>query len=270
MKILLRKFNDEYYVWKTAEWKDNGYYIDNNGEMYIPQVNIIAVKDDDREGSVVCAFCGAKIKNDPESIEKHFAERETSRNCFACEHLTQYGKASNAKSVYTKNEDGTYHVTSDVDTELGCTFNRYYRNPCNIDSTEAKNICQYFQCRKAGVSQINDIFVTNPGAFNKSATVDVLTKNGYTYCGYYNNTHGFGYDMGVRGQCLTACVNEVGIVDHFLVRHRYDVFTVYYSAKYDKLFFDYGGRYVENIPNGLSEAKYNTVKKKIAALYKEA
>ena len=34
MKILLRKYKDKYYVWKTAEYKNNEYYTEGEFQDY--------------------------------------------------------------------------------------------------------------------------------------------------------------------------------------------------------------------------------------------
>ena len=31
MKILLRQWNEKYYVWKESTWKNGRYYVDLNG-----------------------------------------------------------------------------------------------------------------------------------------------------------------------------------------------------------------------------------------------
>lgn len=271
MRILLRKYNNSYYVWKDAVYSNGIYYLTENGKptSSMAQTNILAVDDDDRANYVKCLHCGAIIKNDPESIEAHFVEQEAKRNCLSCDDMVHYGGEEDVAVQYTKNEDGTYHFTKECNTKLGCNYG--YSYICrDIDTEEARHSCKYFQCRKIGVSKIDDVFVKYPGTFNKQITIDWLVKNGFTNKGFEGASRNeWAVDLGLRGNTLHAVVNELGIVDRFYIHHRYDCYTAYYSEKYDKLFFVDGTKYTEEIPWGLSQAKYNSAKKVIEKLYKE-
>lgn len=272
MRILLRKYNNSYYVWKDAIYSNGIYYLTENGKpaTSMCQTNILAIDNDDRGNYVKCLHCGATIKNDPESIEAHFAEQEARRNCLTCEDLIHTGTEEDVTVKYIKNEDGTYHFVKECNTKLGCSYNSYY-SYADIDSEAAQSRCKYFQCRAKGVSKIDDVFIKYPGIFNKQITVDWLAKNGFVNKRYMgSNYKEWMIDLGLRGNTLDAIVNELGIVDHFLIRHRYECHTAYYSEKYDKLFFVDGTKYTEEIPWGLSQAKYNSAKKIIEKLYKEA
>lgn len=272
MRILLRKCNDKFYVWKDAIYGNGNYFIKEEGKpnVIVAQTNILAVDEDDRVGYVKCANCGAIIKNDPESIEAHFAEQEAKRNCLACEDMAHTGDEKDVAVQYTKNEDGTYHFVKECNTKLGCSYNSYF-NYVDINSEHVTERCKYFQCRRKGMSEIDDVFVKYPGIFNKQITIDWLVKNGFTNKGYNGDRYKEWYvDLGMRGRVLFAIVNEFGIVDHFDIHHRYERWTAYYSEKYDKLFFVNGSKYTDVMPDNLSQTKYNNAKKIIAKLYKEA
>ena len=267
MKILIRKYGDkQYYVWKDAVYKNGQFYIDNKdfGELIVYQVEILAIKDDNRSEYVICSNCGAIIKNDPESIEAHFAAKEAQRDCFKCPSL----RKENIKSIkadYAEAEDGNFNVTETYNVDLRCSRN-YFNRP-RINTEAAKSICIHYQCRKRGVHKIEDIFTKYPDLFNKHITVDALNAKKFEAEGQYNDF--FEYDMKLRNT-LKAYVNELGIVDHFVVKCRGQRYFVYYSAKYDKLFFSYRGReYTEQLPDYMTENKFNQVKAKISALYKE-
>ena len=269
MKILLRKHKDKYYVWKTAEYKNNEYYIcEDDTELMVEQINILAVSEDERSNFVKCANCGAVIKNDAESIEAHFAEREAQRNCFECTHMSAYGQEKNHNVQYTKNDNGTYHVRTECDTMLCCGFNSWKYSDINAEST--KNNCQYYQCRTKGMQAIDDIFVKYPGIFNKQITIDHLIAKGFTNRYAWASDKLWCINLGLRGDTLHAFVNELGIVDYFMITHRYARYNAFYSDTYDKLFFEYYGKYKEDMPEEMSQAKYNSAKKIIKALYKEA
>lgn len=260
MKVLLRRSGDKYYVWEDAVYKNSEFYVDG---CLVYLANILAVKDDNRKDSVVCAYCGEVIKNTPEEIEKHFAAQEAKRDCFKCQHLRKYNSESK-DATYTKDEHGRFIVTETYHANLKCTIG-WYDYP-DIDAAKAKRDCIFHRCRNAGVAQIKDVFTEYDNPFDTSITVDLLLEKKFEPEGY--NRGYFEYDLKSRNT-VKACVNEVGVVDHFVIKHRNSRYAVYYSAKYDKLFFTNGRDYDERIPSAISQTKYEQAKAKIAALYKE-
>lgn len=269
MKILLRQLDDKhYYVWMDAIYKNGHFEIKDKewGGLTIYQSEILATKDDDRSEYVICNNCGAMIKNDPESIEAHFAASEKNRNCFICPSLRR-NKIKMVNEEMTDNPDGTIKVVETYNADLRC--GQVYWNSLSVNSEEVKRYCLYYRCRNRGVSPIEDVFTKYPNLFDKNITVDVLNAKKFVPDeGGMKNDH-FEYDMKLRNT-LKACVNKLGIVDHFIVKCRSYKYHAYYSAKYDKLFFSSArGNYTESLPDYMSEAKYNQVKAKISALYKE-
>ena len=264
MKVLLRKYGDKYYVWKSVEWKEGAYYFfDEDGDATeISQTNILAIKEDERVGYVACAHCGKLIKNDPESIEAHYKEEEAKKNCVKCEYLRTSNKQF-VDAAAEKNADGTYTVTQTFSASLNCCTN-YWSKP--IDSEDAIQSCICNLHRRKGVTTIDDVFVKYPGVFEKFITVDTLLAKG---CEYQRKTSYFEYDMKLRGT-LVACVNEMGIVDHFRLYYRGHTSDLYYSDKYNILFHTGYMCYQEGTPYGVPEKKMEQVKEKIAAFYKEA
>jgi hypothetical protein len=261
MKILLREYENERYVWKDAEYTSYGFVC--NDEI-VCETNIITVKDDNRKDYVICAHCGSIIKNTAEAIEAHFAEQEAKRDCFKCGSLRKYN-VNTSKAEFTKNMDGSYVVTETYTAGLRCGQN-WYNGPA-IDSEDAKKICLYYRCRRHGVQSIADIFTKYPDPFDKHITVDMLNDKNFPYECMANRC--FEYDLKCRST-VKACVNELGIVDHFIIKHRSRGYIAYYSAKYDKLFFTIDGRhYEDSIPSGISETKFNQAYAKISAIYKE-
>jgi hypothetical protein len=267
MKILIRRFDNEYYVWKDAKYKDNNYYINDSGvEIPVSEIVVLAVKDDNRDNKVICKHCGELIDDNPDAIEKHFASREASRNCLICDKCVPYGTKKNLTTVYTSNGDGTYHQCINSDVRLCCKNAGYY-SEIDINSSDAAKYCQFNQCRTKGVRKFEDFFLKYPGAFDKQLTVDFLNEKGFAFETYYNGY--FWYDLKLRG-ALQACVNEMGVIDHFVVKHRGWTYNAYYSERYDTLFFEDYNLYSETTPSNMSDSKHKSAKDKIAALYKEA
>jgi hypothetical protein len=266
MKVLLRNDGSKYYVWKDATYK-NGHFIVNfpgYGDLGCNETEIIAVKDDNRSDSVSCSHCGAIIKNDPVAIEAHFAEQEAKKDCFKCPSLRR-DKVKTTKVEFSKDIYDVFEVTETYKADLRC--GQAYWNRPQIDTNDAKKVCVHYRCRNSGVQKIEDTFTKYPDLFDKHVTVDVLNEKKCAFDGRMDNF--FEYDLKCRNT-VKACVNEVGIVDHFIIKVRNHRYIAYYSAKYDKLFFSANGRdYEETMPYSMTENKYNQAKEKIAALYKE-
>ena len=263
MEVLLRKFGEDYYVWREANYKQECFFLESDNSK-INQTNILAIRNDNRKDFVECVHCGATIHNDPESIEAHFAEQEAKRDCFHCSELS-YSNISNIDAQYVKNDDGTYTRTAMDKVKLYCGKYSWSRSP--IDSPAANTACKYTQCRRKGVREISDIFAKYPDLFDKQATVDTLNEKNSSYDGYKRGF--FVYDLKCHN-AVKAHVNPLGIIDHFSISFRTHTMTVFYSAKYDEIFFKDFGEYSEDAPCDISDTRYNQAKAKISALYKEA
>ena len=263
MEVLLRKYGDEYYVWKEANYS-KGNFVFADGDSKINQTSIIAIKNDNRKDFVECAHCGEVIHNDPESIEAHFAAQEAKRDCLHCSELS-YSNINNIGIQYVKNDDGTYTRTATDKVNLYCGRYSWDRSP--IDSPAADKKCKYTQCRRQGAREISDVFIKYPDLFDKQATVDTLNESNSVYEEYRNGF--FIYDLKCHN-AVKAYVNPLGIISHFTISFRTNTMKAFYSAKYDKLFFDTWSDYSEDAPCDISDNRYNQAKAKISALYKEA
>jgi hypothetical protein len=257
MQILLRRWDDKLYVWKDATFNNDTYTVDGYD---IRETNILAVKDGDGGKYVRCGFCNEKLDNNPEAIEKHFVEQEAQRDCLKCIHM-QFNKRTNPKRTVTKGENGMYNISETYSASLNCRYS--YLDP---NSEAGKEQCVYNQHRAHGVKPIGGLLMHHPDLFEKQITVEALKAKGYEFVRRYDGY--FMYDMKLRNS-LFAHVNECGIVDHFSASYRYETRSFHYSATQGKLFYEGNGKYVEGQPWNWSDTKYNSVKKKIEALYKE-
>lgn len=257
MQILLRKYQGKSYVWKEAKFDRDEYTIDG---FHVSQTNIIAVKGGEGKKIVRCRFCGEKMENNPEVIEKHFADQEAKRDCLQCMQRQFYNKGS-VNRVVTKGENGGYNIQESYTAKLRCCYSWN-----DVETEAAVTACQFNQHRKQGVEPVGGWLLDYPDLFEKQITVEALKAKGYEYCRRYDGF--FEYDMKMRGT-MHAYVNEYGIVDHFVASYRGYNNTFYYSATQDKLFYYSNGEYNDKMPWNWGETKYNTVRKKITDLYKE-
>lgn len=265
MQILLRRYGSEEYVWKKAVYKSEVYYItgDYGDEYRIRDVEIVAVKDNEYAEYMICANCGALIKNTNEEIEKHYAEMEAKRDCASCSDVNFADKKLQSRTI--ENEDGTYTVTETFTARPRCAVVSW--NPCSIESAVKNGRCKFIACRSTGMRPQNSIFFRLPGVFDSAITVDVLNANKYKYDGA--NSDYFVYDLRSRGT-IKACVNSAGVVDHFIVSSKGNKVIYYYSEKYDKMFYKNGWEYIEGKPYWFTDTKFNEAHQKIKALYKGA
>ena len=95
----------------------------------------------------------------------------------------------------------------------------------------------------------------------------MLTSKKFEY-EVYSNGYQI-YDLKMRNT-LKAMVNELGIVEHFVVYVRGWSYNLYYSDKYKKLFFYKYGKYDENTYDYITDSKSTRIIEKISKLYEEA
>lgn len=262
MRILLRHWNDKDYVWKEASYKDSQYYIEEDGNEYmIYETDIAAVEGHTMVGYVACIACGELIKDTPEDIEAHYRKRETERDCTKCNKLRFERNEDNVKRELVENEYGSYDVTEKFTSRLFCG-NTYSRIPC--DSHRVAQVCKFYNCRRQGVTRMNDIFAAYPGVFDTVITADVLAEKKLRFDGYSNDY--FKYDMKSRNT-IKACVNKSGIVECFWASSNGSGCYFYYSEKYDKLFYRNGAHYLDGKPYWFRDAKFEELHKRVKALY---
>lgn len=261
MQILLRQHEGNFYVWKAARLTKNGFAVDG---IEVSYTDILDANTENVENYVVCDYCGALIKNDPASIEAHYAEQEKQRDCLSCRNKYE-NNVKNTEVKYTKNDDNTYNAVKTYKAQLSCR-NGYF-NIASASQQVIRDCCNYYRCRKYGTRELDNLFVNHPHPFETQITVDTLLAKKYNYISH--DWGYFKYDLKLRGT-LQACVNEMGIIDHFTLSYRNYTYNLYYSSKYDKLYYAYSGCYMERLPHGITTAKWDQVKEKIASLYKEA
>ena len=262
MKVLLRIYNGEPFVWKKAEAKNATQFTLEDGSI-ASQIDIVSISRDNRKKFVICSACGAIIKNTPEAIKEHKERASTSAICFGCRCLKENsGKQLSAK--YTLQEDGSYIVNTKKNAKLSCVYSyRYF----DINSQNARDICIYKNCATAEMRSINDVFTKYPGLFDDMITVDKVLDNGFTERTECENRNVVWYKLKARNN-ITAVVNKLNIVDHFVIDYRSHTIQVVYSKKYNKSFIVKNGGYREL--NGLWFIPDNTlanIKAKIASLY---
>lgn len=258
MKILLKHFNEEVYVWKNAEMGERGLFVVEGNEVNYD--NIVSVSRDNRKKFVRCSACGEIIKKS--DIDKHKAKGSASATCFGCQYMRENG--SKQLSVkYSLQEDGSYIGTVKKNVKLMCNQSYYHRY--DINSQDARDHCRYKNCATAEMSKIEDIFTKYPGVFDDIITVDSVLDAGFKDRREYGNrVH---YTLKARNN-IVAVVNKMNIVEYFNVSYRNETWKVMYSKKYNMLFRMNGGTYRKfECPYGMPTDTFSRIKEKIASLY---
>lgn len=262
MKVLLRNYNGEQYVWKKAEVKNaTKFALEDGGTAN--QTEIVSISRDNRKKFVRCSACGEIIKNTPEAIKEHTDRASTSATCFGCPYLRE-GGSKQLSAKYTLQEDGSYIVNTKKSTKLSCKISyRYY----DINSPEAREYCRFKQCATAEMKAIEDVFTKYPGAFDDMITVDKVLDNGFTERREYTSRSAVYYKLKARNN-ITAVVNKLNIVDYFVIDYRSHQISIMYSKKYDKLFTTDSGVYKELKSIWfMPDTTLANIKAKIASLY---
>lgn len=262
MRVLLRNYNGEQYVWKKAEVKDTTKFTLEDGRD-VSQIDIVSISRDNRKKFVKCSACGEIIRNTPEAINEHKLRGTTSSTCFGCRYMQERnGKQLSVK--YTLQEDGSYAASVKKKLNLICaaTWNRV-----DINSESARECCKFKSCATAEMKVIEDVFTKYPGVFDDMITVDKILDNGFTERREYASRGATYYKLKARNN-ITAVVNKLNIVDYFIIDYRNHQISVMYSKKYDKLFRTDSGVYMELKSIWfMPDTTVKNIKAKIASLY---
>ena len=261
MKILLREYNSEDYVWVTA--KHNGEYFLVNGEI-IEEYKIVSVINDNRKNYIKCSSCGKVFPKNGKKFEQHKEAAKGITPCLTCRKL-RATEVSGNKTRYVANEDGTY--TRKLDTKVTLKCKKHFWEEYDIDSEYAIASCKYRQCSNAYGMEITDTFTQYPGIFDDIITVDKILDHGYEHIGYYDRNlteYVLNTEIGV-----SAWVNNLGIVDKFTIDSGEGwAYHVNYSKKYKEFYnCDMCGRYTV-WRSDMSDDKKNTFKEIVESIYK--
>lgn len=261
MKVLLRSYEKEPFVWKEAERDlNNNFVVD--GKVF-KETDIVSVAEMDKNKFVKCANCGSIIPNNSRAIKAHRNISCDWKNCLKCKNLritTQTEKSKN----FIKNENGNFDMTARSVVSLRCGA---AWNGKDILNDAARTDCRFAGCKNAQMLPIDDFFSKNPDAFDDMITVDKIVKNGYTQT--WKSGDYTGYELKARNR-IYAYVNKFNIVEKFQIVYRYNDDTVVYSKKLDKIFSinnSNNGKYKEPHIWNMPDESLENVRKKIASLY---
>lgn len=262
MKVLLREYAGEQYVWMDAEKNDKNKFVVNGNT--ISETKIVSVSDYKAGKFVTCANCGAIIPNNKKAIEAHKNMSCDWHNCLNCS-LLKIDRVELHNRKFLLQEDGTFNMSAKESVKLRCG-NRYSDN--EITSERMRKECRFAFCKNADMVVPNDFFAQNPGAFDDLITVDKIIECGYSKT--YRGNDYTEYKLKAKNT-ITAFVNKLNIVDHFRISYRHDFCDVVYSKKLDQL-FDIGyyqnGEYKKPTIWSMPTTSMENIKQKIASLYK--
>lgn len=262
MKILLRNFGGNQYVWKTAKYHNDHFYV--NGEQ-VNETSIVSIVNDNRKNYVQCSSCGEVFKKGSAKFHEHRANAIKPETCFNCCHMT-IDYMNSLHRTFKRDEDGGYIQKSEDLVILRCANSGSWHD-YDIESVEAINNCKKRQCANATEMEIEDFFTRYPGVFDDILTMDVLLDSGCNI----PNIMGYGdsYDIeSCDNYILGAYINRLGIVDMFYAWYNGDKYWMYYSKKYDMLFKARRNKYVPIEPWDIPTGVLNEIKNKIAKFYR--
>lgn len=262
MKLLLRQFNDECYVWKNGSMKDETHFIVDGKSVL--QTDVISISRDNRSKFVKCSACGGILKNTEEAIKEHRLKSTTSATCMGCQYLRESN--SKTKSIkYVLQDNGKYVSTIKKEMRLLCS--RGWGARYDINSKEARDGCKYKCCIDARMDGFKDIFMEYPGIFDDMITVDCVLDAGFTERTKKSNGTSL-YTLKGRDNII-AIVNAINIVDSFQVSRYSHDWTIVYSKKYNEFYCTWGGKYHKWNPTEdmMPHETMQRIKNKIVRLY---
>lgn len=260
MKILLREYKGAPYVWVTAKYNNDHFTIDGD---YTHPCNIISVMNDNRKNYIKCSCCGKTFKRGSRKFQIHKENAIKPQTCLGCPSLKSKNEHILSRK-YTINEDGTANETIERSVELRCS--RYgFWSDVDLNSDEALCSCKKRQCATATEVEIEDFFTRYPGAFDEIITSDKLLDMGCMFTLKPNRGTEVSF-VSEYEYSISAYVNKLGIIDHFYVWYEDEDYHVWYSKKYDELYWDCG----EYIPwdfDDMDDGMREEIKAHIAKLY---
>lgn len=258
MKLLMKDYQHN-LSWSEAIYKDGGFR-SVDGDRNYNNENIYAVKDDNRSKTVICSGCGKEVRNTPAAIKAHKNMINKPNKCFECSYL-RHRNETVLSQKYVLNEDGTYNESTKRTVTLGCG-NRW-RYP-DINSDDARDACKYKCCENATFKKIEDFWTKYPNAFEEFITIDRIIDAGYKKM--YKSTNEIIFELKGRAN-LVAHVNNQGLCFEFVLRHRSHRYTLRYSKKYDKVWFEQYGSFKELSKLDIAEDTEKAILNKMRTLY---
>jgi hypothetical protein len=258
MKILMLGSHNN-LEWKDVIYKDN-YFRSTDERQSYDITAIYAVKDDDRNKTVICSACGQAIPNKPSAIRAHRNMVNKSNKCFDCNYLKRTNETILSQK-YVLNDDGTYSESTKRTVKLNCY--RGYRTR-DINSEDARHNCRYAACEKAKFKPIEDFWTKYPDAFDEFITTDRIIDIGYSSMFKYSDCITFSLKGKIH---LTARTNSQGVCYSFALDYRRNTYTLRYSKKYDKVWVERYNSFQDLSSIGMSQDAQTTILKKLRALY---
>ena len=261
MKILLRDYYGNKYVWKTAKYNNKKFHVEGDS---IKETNVVSVINDNRKNYIECSCCGQVFRRGDRRFKTHKANAIKPETCFDCPNLCVDNEMTN-KISYAINADGCFVRKIEEEVILTCSNSGIW-SYSNIMSNDAIIHCKKRQCVDAEEANIVDFFIMNPGVFDDIITIDSLLDNGYNVM--MNDRSGVQTDI-IREEDYTigVVINHLGIVDRFHIWFNCDKYVMFYSKRYNELFTESRGEYTIWNPIGLGAEMRNEIKAYIAKLY---
>lgn len=232
MKILLRNYGREQYVWETAKYHDGAFYVNRDK---IKQDNIVSIVNDNRKNQIECSCCGQTFTKGSRKFQEHKENAVKIETCFDCPNMV-VDYEGEIKRIFRRDKNGHFIQKAEDYVSLRCTRSGMWQYD-RIESAEVISNCKKRRCGDATEIEINDFFTNNPSAFDHIITIDVLLDAGYDVRISSEGYEFASYDIYEEDDyTIGVCINRLGIVDSFYVWYNGDKHFVYYSKKYSELY----------------------------------
>lgn len=260
MKAILRVYDNDHYVVKDINFTSDGL-LECEGQT-VNESNVFTIIGDCKANFARCSSCGEIVINTPKAIEAHRTAHNHYEGCYNCKSLRIEGvKDDKNKTKYTLNDDNTFSRKVNDKVALKCAYS--YWTAIDILSDDRMKRCKYSRCKDANIEEIKTFFNKYPNAFDDMITVDAI-KN-------FKDIHKYNDYTRLKLKCrgnIFAVANNKGIISSFIIASQNGTFDVYYSKKYNKLFYNQSGTYREmDQPYGMSYERWAYIKETIAKLY---
>lgn len=259
MKAILRNYGGKNCVVKDITIDDKAQFICEGN--VVKETLVLTLIDKMDTNFVRCKACNELVPNNKKDIKAHVERSVSHEGCYGCPWVrVQTLHDDRNKTKYVLDENGKFKRSVNDIVNLTCGYS--WRGT-NITADSCRNNCMYRSCNADSIESVKTFFDKYPNAFDNMITVDAIKD--------FKEIKNNGTDTLLKMKCrgtIHAVADANGIVHYFRVVSRHSIIDVFYSKKYNKLFVENSGKYIEFVPNwAFSADKIDYIQRTIAKMY---